>query len=152
VPAAEVASAFQTIMEAGKAAGVAAAGVLVQEMVGVGLEILVGVRIDPSTGPLLTVGLGGLLAEALRDTAVEVAPITRSDAAAMLRRLRAHRLFEGFRTLPRPDTDALIDLLVAFGEFAFDAQQHIAEMDLNPVIVLPNGRGCVVADAGMVLA
>src|SRR5690606_15595751 len=109
-------------------------GVLVQPMVPAGVEIVIGAKVDPQFGPVVLVGLGGVLVEVLRDTATAPAPLSRDEALEMLRRLRAGRLLDGFRGQPGADREALADLVVRMGEVVSDLADRIAEIDLNPVI------------------
>jgi acetate---CoA ligase (ADP-forming) len=109
-------------------------GVLVQPMVPQGLEIVVGARRDPLFGPMVVVGLGGIFVELLRDSATALAPVGEDEAYAMLRRLKGHRLMEGFRGLPPVDQRALVDVIRRVSELAADQRDRIAEIDVNPLI------------------
>jgi acyl-CoA synthetase (NDP forming) len=95
------------------------------------------------------VGLGGILAEALDDVAIGLAPVPRDAARAMLDRLRGARLLDGFRGRPAIDVESVVDVIVAVGALAID-RPEIAEIDMNPVIAGP--RGSVVVDALVVLS
>lgn len=108
--------------------------VLVQPMVGVGVEIIVGARNDALFGPLVVVGLGGVLVELLRDTAVALAPVGHEEALAMLRRLKGARALGGFRGAAAVDLDRLADAVVRISELAADQAQRLAEIDVNPLI------------------
>jgi acyl-CoA synthetase (NDP forming) len=127
------------------------AGVLVSEMITDGLECIVGVVNDPCFGPVVAFGLGGILAEVIRDVTYRVAPFDRIEAHAMVRSIRGARLFDGVRGQPARDTEALADLLVAVSEMAWQLRDRVAEMDINPVLVRPVGKGVVAADALIVL-
>jgi acetyltransferase len=105
---------------------------LVEEMAAPGVELIVGAVRDASFGPLVMVGLGGVTAEALQDTALRLAPLTLDEAHDMLRELRGQALFEGFRGLPRVDRDAVARVLVAIGRL-IAAHPEIAELDVNPL-------------------
>jgi acyl-CoA synthetase (NDP forming) len=120
-------------------------GVLVQPMVPPGTEIMVGARVDPLFGPLIVVGLGGILVELLKDTAVEMAPINHSEARAMLGRLKAQAALTGFRGSEPVDQEQLADVIVRLAEFAADQQDRIAELDVNPLICA--GSRIVAVDA-----
>lgn len=109
-------------------------GVLVQPMVPQGLEIVVGARRDPLFGPMVVVGLGGIFVELLRDSATALAPVGDGEAHAMLRRLKGHRLLEGFRGLPPVDLQALVGVIRRVSELAADQRDRIAEIDVNPLI------------------
>jgi hypothetical protein len=127
------------------------AGMLVSEMVSDGLETIIGVVNDAVFGPVVVFGLGGILAETLRDTAYRVAPFDVETAREMIAELRAAALFEGVRGQPPRDVDALAQTLAAVSEFAWLARERLGELDLNPVLVRPAGAGVAIADALMVL-
>lgn len=114
-------------------------GVLVQEQAPDGVEAIVGVSRDPQFGPVVLFGLGGVFVEVLRDVAMRVAPVTRRDAEEMIREIRGFPLLEGTRGRPKADVDALADLIVRVGAMAMDLRERTAEIDLNPVRVLPDG-------------
>ena len=109
-------------------------GVLVQPMVAQGVEIMVGARIDPQLGPLVVVGLGGIMVELLKDTAIELAPATQDEARAMLLRLKGAKLLTGFRGSRPVDVDRLAQVVCRLSEFAADQAGRIAELDVNPLI------------------
>jgi len=148
----EVKTAYAAIMD--NAAKLSPApkinGVLVQPMVPAGVEVMVGARIDPMFGPLLVVGLGGIFVELLKDTVLELAPITRGEACDMLQRLRGKALFDGFRGGATVDLDALADVIVRLGELAADQRGRIAELDVNPLICA--GDRVIAVDALIVRA
>ena len=143
---------FQRIM--GNARGFAPSaiikGVRVERMAEAGVEMIVGVSRDPDFGPMLAVGLGGVLVEVLDDVALSPAPVDAAEAAEMLRALRGRRILDGVRGEPPADVDALVGLLVAVSEFAAAACGVLEALDLNPVIVHPRGQGVSVVDAGIV--
>jgi acetate---CoA ligase (ADP-forming) len=131
------------------AAAVAAAGhtverFLVQRMVGQGVELLVGVVHDASFGPVVACGAGGTAVELLKDVAVRITPLTDRDAAEMVRSLATFPLLDGYRGAPRADVAALEELLLRVSALV-EAHPQVAELDCNPVKVLP--RGAVVVDA-----
>ena len=127
------------------------AGVLVSEMITDGLETIVGVVNDACFGPVVAFGLGGIFAETLRDVTYRVAPFHHTEALAMVREIRGTKLFDGVRGQPARDVDALAKLLVAVSEMAWLLRDRIAEMDINPVLVRPAGKGAIAADALLVL-
>jgi acetyl-CoA synthetase len=131
-----VRAAFAEIMaNAARAApGAPINGVLVQPMVPAGIEIVAGARLDPLFGPTVLVGLGGILVELLRDSAVALAPVGRAEARAMLERLKGAKLLSGFRNLPAVDLDQLAGIVQRVSELAADHGDRIAEIDVNPVI------------------
>jgi acetate---CoA ligase (ADP-forming) len=109
-------------------------GILVQPMVAQGIEMVVGARVDPLFGPLIVVGLGGILVELLQDTALAPAPVSVAQALALLDQLKAGRLLDGFRNLPPVDRGTLAAVICRVSEFAADQADLIAEMDVNPLI------------------
>jgi acetate---CoA ligase (ADP-forming) len=145
-----LAGATQVRAAAGEmAAAVAAAGhnverFLVQRMVGQGVELLVGVVHDASFGPVVACGAGGTAVELLKDVAVRITPLTDRDAAEMVRSLQTFPLLDGYRGAPKADVSALQELLLRVSALV-EAHPQVAELDCNPVKVLP--RGVVVVDA-----
>ena len=109
-------------------------GVLVQPMVPQGVEMVVGARVDPLFGPLVVVGLGGILVELLKDTALLPAPVSHDEALDMLRSLQGVKLLEGFRGMPATDLNRLAEIVCRVAEFADDQRAVIAELDVNPLI------------------
>jgi acyl-CoA synthetase (NDP forming) len=122
-------------------------GVLVQPMAPPGREVILGINRDPTWGPLLMVGLGGVLVEALGDIALAPVPLDRAAAGALLGRLKGAAILGAHRGAPPADTEALIDVMVRLSHFAADHADDIAEIDLNPVIVHAKGQGVTVVDA-----
>ena len=122
-------------------------GVLIQAMVSGGTEVILGVTQDPLFGPAILFGLGGIFAEVMKDVCFRIAPITRSEAMAMIRSIRAFPILDGARGRPKADLDALADALVRLAALAVDLKDSIAEIDINPLIVLPAGQGVVAVDA-----
>ena len=126
-------------------------GVLVQEMVVDAVEMIVGINYDPQLGPVLLFGTGGVLVEVYRDVALRLCPITKLDAQQMTAQVKGSRLLQGFRGRPPADIDALADTLVRMSYMAVHLQSEIAEVDINPLMVLPDGHGVMAADALVVL-
>jgi acyl-CoA synthetase (NDP forming) len=120
-------------------------GFLVQEMVD-GLEMLVGVREDPDFGPLVVVGLGGIFVELMKDVSLRLAPINEADAKEMLSELRGAKALEGFRGQAPRDVDALAKSIVALSDFFVDHRTWLSEIEVNPVIVLEEGKGVRAVD------
>jgi len=110
----------------------------------------VGVTQDPSFGPLMMFGLGGTYVELLKDVAVRLHPLTDLDARELLGSIKMAKLLEGFRGSPPADTPALEDLLLRLSALIEDLPQ-IAELDFNPVKVMPLGEGYWVVDARIML-
>jgi acetyl coenzyme A synthetase (ADP forming)-like protein len=125
-------------------------GAIVQEMIHGGIEAIVGVTQDPSFGPLIMFGLGGVYVELLKDVVFRIHPLTDVDAEEMVRSVQSYPLLEGWRGSAPGDIPALQDLLLRISAMVEDLPE-IAEMDLNPVKVLPPGRGCVVVDTRVLL-
>jgi acyl-CoA synthetase (NDP forming) len=124
-------------------------GFLVQSMLKGGVELVVGVKRDPQCGPVLLVGLGGVLVEVLRDTALALAPVGRTEARRMLERLKGFRLLQGYRGEPAADLDAVCDAIARISEFAADHADAVEEIDVNPLLARPDGA--VALDALIVL-
>jgi acyl-CoA synthetase (NDP forming) len=122
-------------------------GVLIQKMARPGREVILGISRDEHWGPLLMVGLGGVLVEALGDVALAPVPLDHAAARAMLGRLKAAQVLGPWRGQPAADTDALVELMVNLSHFAHDHADSIAEIDLNPVIVHGMGEGLTIVDA-----
>jgi len=149
----QVRTAYAEIM-AGAAAyapNATIAGVLVQEMVTDGVEVIVGVSYDPQLGPTLLFGSGGVLVEVYNDVALRRCPITPAEARAMLSDVRGARVLHGFRGRPAADVEALVDTLVRVSHLAVHLEGRLAELDINPLLVLPAGRGVKAVDALVVL-
>jgi acyl-CoA synthetase (NDP forming) len=125
-------------------------GVLVQPMAPAGTEIMVGGRVDPLFGPLIVAGLGGVLVELMKDTALDLAPINQREATAMLGRLKAQAALNGFRGAEPVDRDKLGDIIVRLSEFIADQKDLVAELDVNPLICA--GSRIVAVDALIVRA
>ena len=121
-------------------------GVMVQHMVTGGTEAIVGVTQDPSFGPLIMFGLGGIYAEMIKDVAVKLHPLTDIDARELVSSIKMRKLFEGFRGAPPADIASIEDLLLRLSAMIEDSPQ-IAELDFNPVEVMPQGEGYWVVDA-----
>jgi acyl-CoA synthetase (NDP forming) len=120
-------------------------GISVQQMAPPGLEIVLGVKNDRQFGPLIAAGLGGIMVELLRDTAVRLAPVDEQAARAMLASLQGHALLTGFRGKPGVDIDGLVDTICRLSELAHDLSDVIDQIDVNPVIA--SASGVMAADA-----
>jgi acetate---CoA ligase (ADP-forming) len=113
-----------------------------QPMVPTGVEMIVGVVQDEHFGPVLACGAGGTATELLKDVSVRITPIARGDAERMVRSLKTFPLLDGYRGAAKADLEALIDVLLRVSALV-EAHPEVAEMDLNPVIVHPNGAVAV---------
>jgi acyl-CoA synthetase (NDP forming) len=121
-------------------------GVLVETMARSGVELILGARNDPDWGPSLTVGLGGIWTEALRDVRVIPAWLAPGAIADELRKLKGALLLTGYRGKPALDIDAAADVAAKLGRFV-SAHPEVAEIDINPLVVYPKGEGAVAVDA-----
>lgn len=147
---AQVAAAYADIMSNAaryEPAGAVINGVLVQEMVSGGVEAIVGVSYDAQLGPTLLFGAGGVMVEVYNDVALRLCPITRSEALDMINQVKGSRLLYGFRGRPAADIDALAAALVSVSQLAVNLEGTLAELDINPLMVLPAGQGLRAADA-----
>jgi acyl-CoA synthetase (NDP forming) len=144
-----VRAAYADVLRNAEAAcpGAAIEGVLVQRMAPPGQEMIIGVSRDPSFGPMLMVGRGGIHVEVLRDVAFAPVPIGVDAAQDLIGELKGAALLDGVRGAAPADRRALAELIAALSRFAVDHADRIAEIDLNPVIVHPRGRGVSVVDA-----
>ncbi len=122
-------------------------GVLVAPMAPKGVETIVGVSRDPTFGPVVMFGLGGILVEVLKDVTLRLAPFGEEEALRMIREVKGHALLEGVRGAPRSDIGALARTLAAISRFAAAHAGEIESIDLNPFLVLPEGQGAVALDA-----
>jgi acyl-CoA synthetase (NDP forming) len=122
-------------------------GYLVSEMIVGGIECILGVRNDPAFGPMVTVGLGGVLVELLRDVVTRPAPVNPEQALEMLRELKAWPLFNGWRGAPAADAEAFAHAIASLSQLARAQRDSIAEIEVNPVVVRERGRGVVALDA-----
>ncbi|MEX0922449.1 MAG: acetate--CoA ligase family protein [Rhodovibrionaceae bacterium] len=124
-------------------------GVVVQEMAAKGIEVMVGMVRDPSFGPCIVVGSGGIYAEVLDDVALRVAPVDAEEARAMIRETKISRILSGVRGEAAADSEALVKILVALSRFALD-HDAVQEIDLNPVIV--GKEGAAIVDARFIMS
>ena len=121
---------------------------LVEEMIADGVaEILVGLIVDPQFGQVLVLGSGGVLTELLADSATLLPPFTRSSVESALASLKLAKLLHGFRGKPAGDVAALIDTVLSVTRYAAANLDTLSEIDVNPIIVRPAGKGCVAVDA-----
>jgi acyl-CoA synthetase (NDP forming) len=123
-------------------------GFLVQEMVE-GIEMIVGAHTDALFGPMITVGAGGILVELVKDVAFRLLPITTDDARAMIGEIKAAKLLAGFRGAPAADIDALIAAKCGLSELYLAHRHLLSDLEVNPLIVLPQGQGVRAVDVRM---
>jgi len=133
------------------AKGAAIDGYLVEKMAPEGLEVIVGMRRDPTFGPLMMFGLGGVYVELFKDVGFGVAPLSPEYAKEMIFSTKAGRLLQGFRGGPVYDLDAVIEAIGRLSQLSLDFPQ-VSEIEINPLLVLPEGEGAIVLDARMILA
>jgi acyl-CoA synthetase (NDP forming) len=143
---ADVAEAFRAVTENARRAGFPEAAAIVQPMTSGIAEAYAGIIDDPHYGPAIVFGLGGIFVEVLKDTAIEMAPLSQDDALAMIHRIKAAPLLLGARGRRRGDIEALATLLVNLSHFAVPHAGQIKALDLNPIIVRSEGEGVVAVD------
>jgi acyl-CoA synthetase (NDP forming) len=113
-------------------------------------ELILGSRIDPIFGPVVMVGLGGIFAEILQDTAVQMAPVSEAQAMAMLKSLKAFAVLNGARGRRRTDLEAAARAIAALSRFAVAHADTVSEIDINPLLLKVEGEGAVALDALLV--
>ena len=124
-------------------------GILIQQMIPEGEEVLLGLnRYD--MGTLLVFGLGGVLVELFKDVVFRLVPVSRTEASQMIREIKSFKLLTGFRGRPKADLEAIERALVSLSDLAAD-HPEILEMDINPLMVHPEGKGATVADCRIIL-
>jgi hypothetical protein len=121
-------------------------GVLVQSMVAGGTEMIAGVKRDPLFGPAIVCGVGGIFVEVLRDVAVRVPPLDHAEALAMIAELRGAGLLRGARGRSPADVNALAEALMGLARLAEACGPSLRALDINPLVVLDEGRGAVAVD------
>ncbi len=134
-----------------KALNKPSAGILVQEMVTGGVEVLLSATQNPDFGPVLTIGLGGISVELFRDVAWLALPTSEAAARNAIGRLKLGTVLKGFRGQPPADIDALVQAIIAFGDQFVATMPALLEFEINPLLVLPQGRGVIAVDALVVL-
>lgn len=122
-------------------------GVLIQQFLPIGNEFIVGGLRDPSFGPMVMVGLGGIYTELFRDAVFRIAPITEEDGYRMLQELRSWKLLLGMRGAKQSDIDGIVRTVVAVSKLMHD-YEHMQELDFNPILV--SDQGVIIADAKIV--
>jgi len=126
-------------------------GFLVQELVRGGVEMILGFHHDAQLGPVILLGMGGVAAELTRDTALRLAPVSRDEARAMIDDLKTSALLEGYRGRPVADVEALADAVAAFSAMIAAIGGELSEAEINPLFVLPRGRGVIAADGVVIV-
>lgn len=143
--------AFETMMAKARAMKVLIEGVTLEPMLQGGVEILAGVTRDPVFGWMLTVGLGGVWTELMKDACHSLLPVDAAGAETMLRSLKGFRLLDGYRGAPRADVAAAARAIAALGNAVLAGGERLREVEINPLLVLPEGKGAVAVDALVLL-
>ena len=144
--ASEVEDAAKEMTDRLRRTGLVVSGFLVQEMIYDAVEMFVGVTHDPTFGPLIACGAGGTLVEMIKDVSVGLTPLAKQDAERMVRSLKTYQMLEGYRGAPKSDIGALEEAVLRLGQMVEEIPE-VAELDLNPLMVLQDGKGTVVVDA-----
>lgn len=126
-------------------------GVLVEEMAPPGSEVIIGMRRDPSFGPLVMFGMGGIFVELFKDVAFRVAPFDRKQAEQMIAETKAGTVLAGYRGQPKADLNAIVDVILKLSQLALDFPQ-IEEIEINPLSVGPEGQGAIALDGRVILS
>jgi acetyltransferase len=125
-------------------------GMLVEKMAAEGKEVIIGMKRDPSFGPLIMFGMGGVFVELFKDVAFRIAPLTPEDVPEMIRSTRAYQLLNGWRGGLTYDIGAIEDVIMIISQLAIDIPQ-ISEIEINPLCVFPEGEGALALDCRMIL-
>lgn len=126
--------------------GVKISGTLVQKMADEGLEMILGIKQDPLFGPVIICGLGGIFVEVLKDVSIGIPPVSREQARQIVTRLRGWPILAGARGRPPADIDALSGAIVGMSKLALAVGNRLVALDINPLIVYPQGKGVLAAD------
>ncbi|MCP5004315.1 MAG: CoA-binding protein [Planctomycetes bacterium] len=148
----EAKNAFKEIVENVKTYNPSARidGVIMERSVKSGVEVILGGVRDPKFGPICMFGLGGTLVETMQDVTFRLAPMWEISAEIMIKSIKAYKMLKGVRGTPPSDIDAIKDCLLRLSQMLSD-HPEIIELDINPLIVFPEGEGCVVADSRILL-
>ena len=130
--------------------GAAIAGVMVEKMAPKGLEVIIGMRRDPTFGPMMMFGMGGTLVEQLKDISFRVAPLSLEDIQEMIDATIAGKLLKGVRGSGRADIEAVQAAIAALSQAALDFPE-LEEIEINPLVVYPQGQGALALDSRAVL-
>ena len=125
-------------------------GIIIEEMAIEGKEVILGMNYDDQFGPILMFGMGGIYVEALEDVIFRLAPIRELTADMMITKTKTYKILDGFRGGPIYDTPAISDCLKRLSQFVTDFDD-IKELDINPLIVYEQGKGCKIVDARIIL-
>ncbi len=125
-------------------------GAMVEKMAAKGVEVIVGMRRDATFGPLMMFGMGGTLVELVKDIQFRVAPLSREDIETMVAETMAGKLLNGYRGAPKADFEAVYAVIAQLSKLAME-QPEIQEIEINPLIVYPEGQGAIAIDSRMIL-
>ena len=125
-------------------------GVLIEQMAEGGVEVILGATRDPRFGPMCMFGLGGIFVEAMKDVTFRLAPMQEISAENMIRSIKAYLVLQGVRGNPPADIEAIKECILRLSQMVAN-HPEINELDINPLIVYPQGKGCVIADSRMLL-
>ena len=114
--------------------------------IGAGIEVIAGMKNDPILGPAIVVGLGGIFVEIIKEIVCRIAPLTQNDVVDMVKSIKGYPIFEGVRGRPKLSLGALQTVLLDLSRLATDFGDVLAEIDINPLLVLEEGNGVVAAD------
>lgn len=148
---AEAVEAFEAMMAKAHAMGVRIEGVTLEPNLSGGVEILAGVTRDPVFGWMLTVGLGGVWTELMKDACHSLLPVDAAGAEKMLRSLKGFNLLDGYRGTPKADVKAAAKAIAALGDAVLAGGDRLREVEINPLLVMSEGQGAVAVDALVLL-
>ena len=149
----EAVKAYRQIMENVRknVSGARVAGVLYQKMAVPGyVEVIVGATRDPTFGPVIMFGIGGIFVEILKDVSFRVAPLEPEDAEEMIREIKTYKILEGYRGMPPRDIEAVKDILIRVSKLMLEVSE-VQDIDLNPIMLYEKGRGAVAVDVRVIL-
>jgi acetate---CoA ligase (ADP-forming) len=121
-------------------------GFLIEEMIAPEMEMILGMKKDPTFGPVIMLGLGGIFTELFKDVTFRVAPFSPREARAMVQEIRGAKLLSGFRGKPKCDLEALVDTISRMARMAQDLSSVVSQIDINPMAILAEGKGVVALD------
>ena len=124
-------------------------GVYVTRQIPKGEEVILGLKRDPSFGPVIMFGLGGIFVEVFKDVSFRVAPVTREEAYEMIKQVKAYQILAGTRGRNPKDVEAIVDAILRLSQLAVD-HPEITELDINPLIVQEEEKGCFAADVKVI--
>ncbi len=125
-------------------------GAMIEKMATKGQEVIVGMRRDATFGPMMMFGMGGTMVELLKDIAFKIVPLSREDILAMINETIAGRLLKGFRGSKPADLEAVVDVIARLSQLAID-NPEISEIEINPLIVYPEGEGVMAIDSRAIM-